>query len=63
MKKLYTKTKLIRMTPEMDKAIVRVAKQKKVDQSVFIRGAIEKSIPKWCACGRYWAHTGRHGIE
>lgn len=58
--KHFTKQIPIRMTPEMAKAVKAVAKKKKVTQSTFIRGAIEKSMPELCACGAHWGHTGKH---
>lgn len=57
----------LRVTKDMKKDIERVAKHKKMEPTAFCRGAImaaiEKSTPKFCACGNHWGHTGKHFVQ
>ena len=54
---------LVRMSKKQKTEIDKASKQKNMPQSVFVRRAIEKAMPKFCVCGNHWGHTGKHFVQ
>jgi hypothetical protein len=59
-----TEALYVRVSPAMKRDIALTAEAQHMEITSWCRVAIEKAlglkVPKNCACGKNWGHTGRH---
>ena len=53
----------VRMTSEEKEVIQQEASDRNMEVAPYARKKLlGKHIPKHCACGAHWGHTGKHSI-